>query len=112
MTFKILPVLVAILACALWPQGVVLCMGTEGHVEVELEGSGCCPSETDENCIDCADFASPDQRSAPPIVVLAPPSTCGLNLLPKRSSVTDHTVTSTPLLPLRDSVLEGVILLV
>ena len=110
MIFKFLPVLVAVLACALWPQGVVLCIGNEGHVEVELESSGCCPSETDEDCVDCADFTAPDQQSAPPVVVLA---TAAVSvLLPADTSAVDRSEIITPLLPPRDSPLEGVKLLV
>jgi hypothetical protein len=111
MTFKFLPLFAAILACALWPQGVVLCMGDEGHVEVELEGTGCCPSETDEECVDCADFTAPDQQSAPPVVVLATPTAGSFGLLPDAGPA-DRTEDTTPFLPPRDRALEGVKLLV
>jgi hypothetical protein len=112
MTFKILPILVAVITLALWPQGVILCAGEEGHVEVELEGAGCCPSETDEECVDCFDFGAPDQRSAPSTVVLAPPATSAESLRPDDLPSAEPSAHTTPLLPPRESVLEGVILIV
>jgi hypothetical protein len=111
MTFKFLPLFAAILACALWPQGVVLCLGDEGHVEVELEGTGCCPDETGD-CADCVDLVAPDQQSAPVSVVIAPPSVRAIGLLPEVPSIAHRIDTFTPLLPPRESVLEGVVLLV
>jgi hypothetical protein len=111
MNFKILPVLFALLACALWPQGVVLCMGDEGHVEVELSGSGCCPSETDD-CADCVDFDSPEQKIVRVAGTLAPPSISAADLLPPVASGAKWTGSSVPLYPPRESALEGVVLLV
>lgn len=110
MTLRFLPVLFAVLACALWPQGVLLCMGDDGHVEVELESSGCCPSETDDDCVDCADVGAPDQRAVPPIVMLAPPAVS--ELLTDDTPVADRADGTPPLLPPRDRALEGVKLLV
>ena len=112
MTLKLLPVLVAILACALWPQGLVLCMGDEGHVELELNDAGCCPSETDDGCVDCADFAAPDQQSFAPIVSIGPPLMTGVRPLCDPDRLADPTATATLRPPPRDGPLEGVLLLV
>ena len=111
MTFKILTVSAAILACALWPQGVILCQGSEGHVEIDLQGAECCPSQTDD-CVDCVDLAAPDQASAPPAVELARPAAGTVSILPEPPRAADLTGTSSLLPPPRESALEGVVLLV
>ncbi len=112
MALKFLPFLVAVLAGAFWPQGVIVCVRSDGRVEVELEAEACCPLETDESCIDCTDIVAPDRRVSPQIVSLAPPAVSSLALLPDDGPWSRRGVDSTLLLPPRDSVLEGVKLLV
>lgn len=59
----------AAVLCALWAQGVVLCVADEGHTEFELQGMDCCPTE-DGDCHDCEDTSSPDPLS--PVAVSKP----------------------------------------
>ena len=111
MNLKILLISAAILACALWPQGVVLCLGSEGHVEVDLEGDGCCPSKTDD-CVDCVDMTAPNQQITPPSVNITLPSVGVVRLLPDDHPGASRIETAVSLLPPRESALEGVVLLV
>jgi hypothetical protein len=57
--------------CALWPQGLVLCVGGQGHIDFEFEGAPCCPEdeaghgdEEDRDCANCRDYGSPDLATA------------------------------------------------
>jgi hypothetical protein len=75
MKCRILILVAALAACVLWPQGVLLCVGAEGHVEFELEGAPCCDDEPGDagECEDCADTGRPDaSTSAPPRGLDAP----------------------------------------
>lgn len=33
--------------CAAWPQGLVLCIGDDGHIDFEPPGAGCRPTGSD-----------------------------------------------------------------
>ena len=111
MNLKILLISAAILACALWPQGVVLCLGSEGHLEVDLEGAECCPSRSDD-CVDCVDLTAPNQQITPSRLIIALPAARVVKLLPDDHQAASRIETSVPLLPPRESALEGVELLV
>jgi len=63
----------ALAGCALLPQGVLLCVAASGHVEIEAEGTPCCPEESGD-CRDCVDLESPDQLARSPSATLAAPS--------------------------------------
>ena len=59
--------LLATILCALWPQGVVVCTGEDGHIELELSGAPCCPDEPVDgtDCESCTDHLAPDFTVAP-----------------------------------------------
>jgi len=63
------------LLCAAWPQGFVLCVGAEGHLDFEIEGSPPCPAapegDSDEDCRECVDRDSPDLVGATTAVPIA-----------------------------------------
>lgn len=111
---RILPILVAAFTLALWPQGVILCASEDGHVEVELDGAGCCSPDSDDDCADsdCSDFSAPDRRVAPGPHVLAPPASWGTQLLPDFLPRASESVHTPPLLPPRESTGHPVILIV
>ncbi len=111
MKLKILLISAAIFACALWPQGVVVCLGSEGHVEVDLQGADCCPSRSDD-CVDCVDLTAPNQQMTPPSSTITLPPVCVVRLQSDDHLAASRIETSVPPLPLRESALEGVVLLV
>jgi len=59
MSVRILILLLAVAVCALWPQGLVLCVGDHGHVGLEPDCAPCCPVGR-EDCVDCRAYESPD----------------------------------------------------
>ena len=69
-----MPVRLSILAlavaiCTLWPQGIVLCVAEQGHVELEPGGAPCCPDESQDehdDCADCRDYESPELAAVNP----------------------------------------------
>lgn len=71
MSFRTLPLLLALTVAVLWPQSLVVCIAEGGHIEFELSGAPGCPEE-EGGCQDCHDKRSPDLRPATVPVVTAP----------------------------------------
>ncbi|MHC4471406.1 MAG: hypothetical protein ACYTDY_11695 [Planctomycetota bacterium] len=81
MPVRTLLVTIAVATLTLWPQGLVLCVGHDGHFEFEVEGAPCCPSDSD-GCADCADKKAPDLASASGAITVEPPAPAPTDLLP------------------------------
>lgn len=79
MSLRIFLLGLAVAICALWPQGLVLCVGEPGHVELEPGCTPCCPADrTDqeqdgEGSEDCRDFESPELTSSTPAPAMPAP---------------------------------------
>jgi len=110
MRFPILMALAAALVCAIWPQTLLLCLSDGGGFELEPAEAPCCPGDP-EDCEDCEDFSSPDGRSAPPGVDLAPPAESSLSTAPNGVEATDFPPLAI-LLPFPDAELRSVVLTV
>lgn len=80
MSFRILILCLAVGVCALWPQGLVLCVGEAGHAEVEPGCTPCCPADRpdvpdeDGQDDDCRDFESPELTAVTPAPALPAPT--------------------------------------
>jgi len=77
MSVRLVLLCIAVAVCALWPQGLVLCVGDRGHIDLEPGGAPCCPDEShgrDDDCADCRDYESPDLTAAGGNPHLPPPS--------------------------------------
>jgi len=106
MSARLTVLFLAVLVCALWPQGLVLCVGEDGHVEFEPGGAPCCPDESQDgpDCEDCADYSSPEMaRATPGHTVTMPVATRTVDAVPPPPGLDHRAVveTSPPLLWIR-----------
>jgi len=77
MAFRLILLCIAVAVCALWPQGLVLCVGDSGHIDFEPGSAPCCPDEErggDDDCADCRDYDSPELTGAGSSHHLPPPA--------------------------------------